>query len=615
MRLLTHVYLANLIMDELVTNKGKLRIPDVKGNYSAGTLREPYPPGNEDAPKAVRFPTRGGGIEVPEAVVKVILSNREYFRGGAAGFDAFPDSAFVREVIRPFGSGIWLEYLFDRFRALPKGEERDRVYAFLIGLMTHCSASVFMRAYANEYAGGWYDGPDKPAGKKHDLIDEFVEDALARPSSKYSVVSKEERTIDIPAHFLAVCFADMSAVEDQIKRIRPEEKSGKILSAYHGSGLDPFRNSSFDYAAADGGRGTVPDPLYPKTISERIARMEKLIEKQLNDAKKVLTGEGPEKNRAEIVKLMEEQFGEEDVPKKLLNDIKEFGEAETYPYGKEGEFKAFSLGLTASKFCIIGYKELNRYLDPDPDRPETGAFGRDESRHSLKGVRLKMEPVSDLYDFFKGGTTLCGFEISAKERKAAFSAFLPSEVREGKISIDLPFPIPYEDITGFTLFMAGGEAFWDIGGFEVASETGKVLAKTTEPFRVEQNSSCSIEVNSKAVKEKVDSMGPAEAIDVPHRIMSWLYSLDGQDRDLTEKDPEYANPDRRPWEYDEYAIYSNAKEQKEEQKEFVPGLQSDLLSDEFDDIQEKPQQKEKPVSPVTKPKPKTGIPFDPSKTP
>jgi len=622
-RLLTHVYLANLLIDELASGGGKLRIPDAKGDYSSGTLREPFPSGNKGSPKMVFFPTKGGDYRVPDDVVNVILENEDYFRGGAAGCDTLPDIMFSQMLVHPFESGMWLEYLFDRFRALPKGKERGQVYAFILGMMTHYATDMFGHAYVNEYAGGWFDDIIGERGSKHLLVEEYIDYMLANPISEESVIPKKRRTIAVPTRFLATCFADALGIEWQIGKVKSEARSKELLSTYRGKHLDPLRTLSFKYSHVENGHRMAPNEILSvKTISEKVGRMEKWVEAWTNITRKALNEEIMElafppdilkqigdtsifeeyignicltRDRQKITEAIDVQFEEKEVPRKLQNDLKKFGKEKKYPYGEEGEFKAFSLCLTASKFCIMGYSELNRYLGCDPVRPDKWAFNQDRSKHSLRRLRMTVKFDKDVEPLLSDGSVQCGVEVTSKDGRTMFSTLLgPEAAGPDEILIELPSPIPYEELARFILFIGTEDFSCGIERFRMTdADAEKTIAEMPSPCTIEPNKDCGIETDQNALEEIIDSMGQAEAINVPYKIMSWLYSLDGRDRELGEKDQNYTNPSRKPWEYQEYAIFHDLPVKKS----FTPGLQSNLLSEEYDDVMDKPVAKKEKVSP------------------
>ncbi|MCL2031965.1 MAG: hypothetical protein FWG96_01645 [Methanomassiliicoccaceae archaeon] len=802
MKLLTHAYLANIIIGEL-EKTGKLKIPDVKGSYSSGSLREPLSKedkeeeskaskeetkssgggvsektedkkvksseesgskaseesktekaedktaksaeesktekaedktaksaeesktekaedktaksaeesktekaedkdsksSRESGPKSQKkeepplfFPLKGGEYTPPDEVKNLILNKKEFFRGGVVYGTLLPDITFSMSVIRPSDSGIWLEYLFERLKTIPKGEERNEAYAFVLGVMVNFTADMFLRAYVSEYAGGWFDSYTGDRGKKHLLIDEYVE----RKISIY--FTDDDKKISVPSKFVALCFADGQGIEDQIRNIKDKKRSEKVLAVYNGASLAQTRaqSSGASVIVADGYRAASNVLSYPEDIAKKQAEMVEWVKTWEKLAQDILNGEsaaecipadnvwlndetlkklivavyGPRRIESKIESDLEEAFkkkeGEEDeepaeykIYERISADLKGFGEEKDYPLGEEGkEFKAFSLALVASKFCLFGYKELNKYIN----RAE---FAEDKCTYVLRKVKLAVTSDAKLIDSFPDGRTLCGLEISTKTRTAAYTTLLSGDfAKTGQAVIELPIPIPYEDITRFTLFNTS--AFeWKISGFEIKDEeAGKVLGKydakkaeeevkkeeeekkkaeeqekkkaealgsvaqtsktekkkdetlseeekieaqIREKLEAEKKASealakklegCSLVVSGTDHGADIDAAVVAEitkgtkdplTIEIPHRLMSWLYSIDG--KDSTEK----PIPEKKPWEYDEYVIYRILT------AGFRPTLLDEILSEKYDDAKKEP---EKPSVKPSEEKPK-----------
>ena len=217
MRPLTHLYAANLILDE-ITKGGKLSIPPIDGKYTNGPLAEPYTDAEalltvsqkaaaEAAPKPLVFPVKGRTFQMPPKAMKAITENKEYFRGGAAGFGAMPDAVFNKTIIRRSDSGIWLEYMYGRMLALAAGKMRDQVYAFILGTMAHYAAEIFWSAYVNEYAPGWKG----EAAEQRIAVERYIDTKIS------DAVAKDDRKISVPAEFLTSCFSDIDRIEEKMK--------------------------------------------------------------------------------------------------------------------------------------------------------------------------------------------------------------------------------------------------------------------------------------------------------------------------------------------------------------------------------------------------------------
>ncbi|AIZ56050.1 hypothetical protein Mpt1_c01470 [Candidatus Methanoplasma termitum] len=629
MKLLTHVYLANLIIDE-IEKTGELNIPEVKGNYSSGSLREPFAPNTEPGSKSEKelwesagfkeekplfFPLKGGSHTVPDEVKRSILNNKTFFRGGAAACGLLPDIIFSRYIIHPSDSGIWIDYLFERFRMLSPGKERDEVYAFILGCMTHYATDLFITAYINEYAKGAYDPKAKDGGKKHVLIADYIDAAIS------DKISDQERTISVPSRFIASCFADSAGIEDQIKKVekRSKDRAKEKITAYNGQELLPLRNRSFKYPVAEKEvRCIQSEPLYPQDVEEKTGEMEKWVSSWAAVAQKLLKGEGASTAIPSVIKeleaaspyrrLAEGMYGpkrsigsiEVDIegtilelrPKdKLKNDLKKFGKEKDYPFGKEGEFKAFSLCLAASKFCLMGNKELNKYLGKE-------TFKQDEGKHFLRRVHLVVTEDKHLIDTFPDGRTLCGIEISTKSRTVAFSVMLSAEfARTGETLIEITAPVPVDEIKKITLFNASNFE-WNFKGLEIEDEeSGTTIARGTVSAKVVSGKDFPVEVDETVLKEIATARGTAQTIDVPAGIISWLYSLDGRDepkdepkdkskdtsKDGSEDESKDEKKKKKQWESKNFAIYKALTDKKD----FKPGLKADILSEDYGETKDK----------------------------
>jgi hypothetical protein len=232
MKLLTHVYIANLIIKEILNEEG-IEIKPIfdhrdQNNYRRGSLRENLPPDkiikdtlwpNKD-PMIFPFKNRAvknkNAIKVPGDVNEVIRKYQRYFRGGAAGCDTVPDLLFSQFVVHPTDSGIWLEYMYDRMLMMPPGDERDKVYAFLLGYMTHLSADMFGHSYVNEYALGWFDSVfdlKTMYAYRHMALEAFMDNRIKK------IMRWQDRTTAIPVDFIVSCFSDFDGVRDNIKKI------------------------------------------------------------------------------------------------------------------------------------------------------------------------------------------------------------------------------------------------------------------------------------------------------------------------------------------------------------------------------------------------------------
>lgn len=722
MRPLTHLYNANLILNE-IGKTGKLTIMPIDGEYKNGQLKEIYTdkeaqkealvlPSQAAAAKAAPkplmlvFPIKGRTFQVPPKVKKALIENKEYFRGGAAGFEMIPDAVFNKTIIRNSDSGIWLRYMHGRMLTLAAGKERDKVYAFLLGAMTHYALETFGSAYILEYAPGWTEG----AAERRIAVERYIDTKLSK------AVAKDSRKIALPAEFLASCFSDISEVEAMLAspapagailtlvekpKEEPEEEPGKKKaagkeSAEKGSAKagTADKKTSDDAAAKDSAekkemiareiadegekkrykehlaqyrsehmllrnmskvrntvRGFVQyDPKtetdvdnvlhtsadrfllisgwaddLDKAIKEWVAAWEGALQGALNDEgpaavkknvkkwydsnwkavsgavswlssvkeldskikgeltdilhivselkesvaiKESAGGAEPfEKLFPEYYKLIYKEYetgiptdkdinaafdrrydNATDLFKLLDNDMKDFGK-DPYPYGNaKTEFKAFSMGLAASKLCIIGGKNLDDYLHreglriKDPDA--VSAFRKLKIKIKIKSDGIK-DPGSGVcipakFDIIPN----TGADIRTLIRRKSYAAKPADKPADEESVIVLPRPMPYDNVRSFKLSKTGLED-WVIESIEVTdADTGWMFA-SKKNFTIPDEKGVTISLSRSAVKFE------EEVLDVPHEMMSWVYSLEGADP--TGKDP----PAFKPWEYKGYAVYND----------------------------------------------------------
>lgn len=143
----THVYSANLIINELKENNGYVEIA-------------PF-----------------GKFKVIPEYVDAIQSYPEYYRAGAMGPDVFPDIYVGQTVFHPgkvYKSGEFVEMLWDKAKNLPtispisaglpadmmaqdatvKIASKKQAMAFILGFSTHAAGDWFGHSYINNWAGG-----------------------------------------------------------------------------------------------------------------------------------------------------------------------------------------------------------------------------------------------------------------------------------------------------------------------------------------------------------------------------------------------------------------------------------------------------------------------------
>lgn len=108
-----HVYMAQLIHEELYLNGGFLEIktiPDADGKR-----------------KSTKY-------KVPEVLADAILHHRGCFIAGSIGPDFFPDMITGQMYLHPQNSGKFLEFMYEQLRMLhPNTLEFEKALAFYAG--------------------------------------------------------------------------------------------------------------------------------------------------------------------------------------------------------------------------------------------------------------------------------------------------------------------------------------------------------------------------------------------------------------------------------------------------------------------------------------------------
>lgn len=176
----THVYTANLILEELQAGNGYLTFPYF------------------------------GQIKVPDEYYAAITAYPDYFRAGSVGPDGFPDIYVGQAFAHPktnLSAGEWIKYLMDQLKKLPAGsEERKQVLAFTLGYTVHASGDLFGHSYVNEWAGDpWPDIADADGLStddfkiivKHNVVEEYI---AKQTPSMFTTVDKN--TIAAPKQFI-----------------------------------------------------------------------------------------------------------------------------------------------------------------------------------------------------------------------------------------------------------------------------------------------------------------------------------------------------------------------------------------------------------------------------
>jgi hypothetical protein len=346
----------------------------------------------------------------------------------------------------------------------------------------------------------------------------------------------------------------------------------------------------------EGAIGTVLSALYYK-IEEMLKEYSELIldfveefspeilnlaEKYCPEIFKAVKKAYQESGLAETVKELQENglFRNydkiEDLFEDLDNDFKEYG-AEIYPYGVEGkEFRAFSLSLSAAKLCVVGHNNLNLYMSEDVFKESTATY----SIKRLK-IRIKTKSWSAIPLILAPGTSdVVRFDVYTTDGFSHTRTIIGHKFDAGKTvekTIELPRRVDFEEIYGLKLSKKGNDD-WDIDFIEVfdadrlveadkevdadkkadAYNDARIGYFKRDDIRLGEDGYVGVTKIKTIQTEIAISVSNNTKTRAPHKIMSWLYSLDGAGltSKLLEGKPVPDNPaPYRSWEYKEYEIF------------------------------------------------------------
>lgn len=231
-----HIYMANLIIDEL--NQKHCLTFKSSSNKSWPCLKE---------------------FKVSADVEKAILSCPSYFRAGAIGPDFFPDMLLGQMDIHPSYSGEWLTHMHSMLTMMmPSTDEYYQALAFYLGYSMHYACDMYGHDNINLYAGGWFPDFSKIAlpfmscnamdvsedSKKiirHIMVESYLDDKV-----------NCELSIDIPYEYLRMCYGSVEAVEfaDKMRKKCSEQPMGHFDE--RGFVVDPLEKSSEDLQNSNG---------------------------------------------------------------------------------------------------------------------------------------------------------------------------------------------------------------------------------------------------------------------------------------------------------------------------------------------------------------------------
>ena len=192
-----HIYMANLIMDEVKTN-GQVKIGETE-------------------------------YAVPTKVLEVIKKYPEYVRAGSVGPDFFPDLIIGQMDIHPKDSGKFIKLMWDELTTMKEGSDYDQAFAFYLGFTLHYACDMFSHYYINEYAGGFFPDITSALNVNFPCITinahylSIILRHITIESYLDNKVKKQDLSIKIPSNYLMRCFGTLESW-DNIANIVPKNK-------------------------------------------------------------------------------------------------------------------------------------------------------------------------------------------------------------------------------------------------------------------------------------------------------------------------------------------------------------------------------------------------------
>jgi hypothetical protein len=196
----THVYLAEAALADALDD-GKVSIFRV--DYANGKILEKL-----------------GDYPVDPELLRCIRENREQFRSGVLGPDAYPDILTGQSAIHPGldpqtggkrgddpneGADAWLTYLWKSSR-----KENSAVRAWTAGFMTHAAGDLFAHTFINEFAGGEFlVGPN---AMRHVVLEGYL-DKRCQPVADFHIKLDGATTF----------------ISDKLCRVEPGSELDKLL--------------------------------------------------------------------------------------------------------------------------------------------------------------------------------------------------------------------------------------------------------------------------------------------------------------------------------------------------------------------------------------------------
>jgi hypothetical protein len=159
----THVYLADIAVQDALPD-GRVTIPRV--DHATGRIAGAI-----------------GTYKVDAAILAALRTNRDQYRAGVLGPDAYPDIVTGQQSIHPArqdsgvpgGSNSWLAYLWSRGAY---GASATR--AFVVGFLTHAAGDMFGHTFVNHFTGGSFTFTPLDNAIKHVIVEGYVDKRLPR---------------------------------------------------------------------------------------------------------------------------------------------------------------------------------------------------------------------------------------------------------------------------------------------------------------------------------------------------------------------------------------------------------------------------------------------------
>ena len=179
-----HIYMANLIMDEIKKN-GRVKIGETE-------------------------------YAVPTKVFEVIDKYPNFVRAGSVGPDFFPDLLVGQMVIHSKESGEFLKLMWDELTTMKEGTDYDQAFAFYLGFTLHYACDMFSHYYINKYAGGFFpsfsiftDNGVSYSQKKEAAY--IILKHITLESYMDNKIKDLETSMNIPKKYLMRCFGTIES--------------------------------------------------------------------------------------------------------------------------------------------------------------------------------------------------------------------------------------------------------------------------------------------------------------------------------------------------------------------------------------------------------------------